>query len=492
VIVRSFGQLQAVRPSPRAFPSTPGYAPSMPWIDADDESYAAIYASQPNIRICVDFLARNISQLSIHAFRRVSDTDRVRLADHETIRWLTRPNPSKTEYRLIEDLMGDLGVYFNAYWLKIRYAEDGARAVGLVRLPPNEVTPEGGLLTSQFVWERNGRKMEFPTSEIIHVDGYNPLNPLKGLSPLETLAGLLTEEANAVENRQSYWKNAARYEGVIERPKDAPKWTPQQKQAWREQWQTRYAGAANAGIVPVLEDGMTFKQANFSARDSQYTESGKLRREVCAAAYHIPQTMVGILEHATLNNVNEQHKQLYQDTLGPWCTMITQELERQLLVESTDAENVYYEFNIAEKLKGSFEEQASALHTLVGRPIMTPNEGRARLNLPKDKTDPTADQIAPQQGGPADATANPQDGDPKKPLPPAKDDKAKAVVQATRARQLTRYAKFPVHERSVAFYEETDRWNRELARDLAPLVGDDVAVSLAVQHNADFFLELDR
>jgi Phage portal protein len=247
---------------------------------------------------------------------------------------------------------------------------------------------------------------------------------------------------------------------------------------------------------------MIFKPTAFSARDSQFTETGKLRREVCAAMYHIPQTMVGILEHATLNNVTDQHKQLYQDCLGPWCTMITKELARQVLVESTDQTDVYYEFNIAEKLKGSFEEQASALQMSVGRPLMTPNEGRARLNLPSIKDDPTADQLAPQQGGPSDATAQPQDGAAKDAPPapakpkvaaPAKPARAEvaSVLDVTRARQLARLARFPAAERSTVFFAEMDRYNRELATDLAPLVGAE-ATALAIQHNVSLFTELDR
>ena len=34
-------------------------------------------------------------------------------------------------------------------------------------------------------------------------------------------------------------------------------------------------------------------------------------------------------------------------------------------------------------MKGSFEQQATVLTTSVGVPVMTPNEGRARLNLPR-------------------------------------------------------------------------------------------------------------
>jgi HK97 family phage portal protein len=288
VIVQSFGQLQVVKPSLTAFPAAPGSAPAALWWEEDDDNYGQIYANDPNVRICVDFLARNIAQLNIHAYRRVSDTDRVRLVDHEVIRWLTHPNPATTMYRLIEDLMSDLGIYFNAYWLKVRYEDAGARAIGLLRVPPDEMEVYGGLLPTQFVWTRANSRMPFPPSEIVHFDGFNPLNPLKGLSPLKTLARLLREDDAASRNREAYWNNASRFEGVIERPKDAPKWTPAQKQSWREQWQGRYAGPANAGMIPVLEDGMTLKNASGSARDSQYVEGWKARRELYGSAHCHP------------------------------------------------------------------------------------------------------------------------------------------------------------------------------------------------------------
>src|SRR5690554_6984432 len=53
-------------------------------------------------------------------------------------------------------------------------------------------------------------------------------------------------------------------------------------------------------------------------RSSDLIEARKLTREEVAAAYYIPPPLVGILDHATFSNIREQHKQLYQDTLGPW------------------------------------------------------------------------------------------------------------------------------------------------------------------------------
>jgi len=96
---------------------------SLSMYDNFNYDYAALYRMQPNLRTCIDFLARNVAQLGLHVFRRVSDTDRERLTDHGAAKLLGQPLPpvmKVTTYRMIEALMSDLGIYFNAYWLKIR------------------------------------------------------------------------------------------------------------------------------------------------------------------------------------------------------------------------------------------------------------------------------------------------------------------------------------------------------------------------------------
>jgi HK97 family phage portal protein len=487
-IVQSFGTLQTTTTTSQYWPS----ATSVP-LYGETQAYATIYATQPNVRTCVDFLSRNIAQLGLHVFRRVSDTDRVRLADHDVANWLTKPNPATTRYRLMEGLMGDLGIYFNAYWLKLRLPG----RLGLVRLPPEQMTVDGGLLPSRFLWTINGQTKELPVDDVAYFNGYNPLNPLMGLSPLETLRRILAEEAAAAANREAYWRNAGRMDGVIEQTKDAANWDDTQKAKFRTQWQEFSAGGAKAGMTAVLPKGMQWKQASFSSRDSEYLASRKLSREECAAAYHIPLPMVGILDHATFSNIKEQHKQLYQDSLGPWLEMIAEVLEAQVLVESRDQENVYLEFNIAEKLKGSFEEQAAALHALVGRPIMTANEGRARLNLPAS-TDPSANELAAQQGGPAqpsqpiDGMVVPADGTADDSTPIA--GSVQHILHATRARQFGRLAKVPVADRAATFdYRARDRWNRELADDLAAAgLSSDEAKQLALHANGETYFQLER
>jgi HK97 family phage portal protein len=472
-VVRSFGALTALAdPTPTwASPTTS----SRLALYSLGQTYAEIYRTQPNVRICVDFLARNIAQLALHAFRRVSDTDRVRLADHQIVQWLARPNPSTTRYRLIEDLVCDLGLYFAAYWLKVRYVGgDGRQALGLVRLPPDQVTPqpEGGILPSFYQWTRRGQTREFPVSEVVRFTGYNPLNALEGLSPLETLRRILAEESAAGEHRAQYWMNAGRMEGVIEQAKDGPTFTREQQQGFREQWQEFSHGGSKAGMTALLPKGMTIRPWSFSPKDSEYIEGGKLRREVCAAAYHIPQPMVGILEHATFSNIREQHKHLYQDTLGPWLEMIVEELEAQVLPECEDTRDVYLDFNISAKLQGSLEERAVAIHMATRRAWRTVNEARALDNLPR-LDDPEFDRVAPQQGGPSDASAFGETS-------PVVDEGTTAIMtQAARQRRTARLEKAPIGRRVELFTRCVARWQRELTADLTPLVGDTRAALLA-------------
>jgi HK97 family phage portal protein len=380
-------------------------------------TYAKIYRTQPNVRICVDFLARNVAQLGIHAYKRVSDTDRQRLYGLDVIRWLNKPNPGTTRYRLIESLMSDLGIYFNAYWLKVRVPG----RLGFVRLPPEEVDVKGDLLPSAYVWTHDSKELTFAPSEIVHFNGYNPTNSKTGLSPMETLRQILAEEFAAVQFRRNLWKNAARRDGVIEVAPNGPQYGPEQLRAYREQWQEALTGPEGSGKTGLLPKGMTFKESQFSAKDSEYVTGSKLRREVCAAAYHIPQPMVGILEHATFSNIKEQHKHTYQDSLAPWLVMIVAEFDRQILDESEDdVEDVYFEFNINAKLAGSFEEQASSIQSLTGRPVMTGNEGRARLNLPRVEQ-PDMDRVAlPLNTGAGESDTNDKPGIKRTP-PPASD-----------------------------------------------------------------------
>lgn len=344
--------------------------------------YGALYRRQPQIRTVVSFLARNIAQLGLHTYRRVSDTDRERLTDHPLARILAAPGAKLTRYRLIERLVCDYAIYDAAFWVKVRL--DTGELLGVIPVPPPrmEVQGDNWLEPQQFVVHGSKGKLELAPDDVVHFHGYDPDDLRKGSSPIEALRSMLAEEFEATRSREQMWRNGGRMSGVLKRPADAPKWDPTSRARFGESWKAYTAGGGSAGGTPILEDGMEYEQIALDPSKAQYIEARKLTREEVAAAYHIPLPMVGILDHATFSNIREQHQQLYQDTLGPWLTMIQEEIALQLIPDLPDSDDVYVEFNLQEKLRGSFEEQASQLQTAVGAPWLLRNEARARMNLP--------------------------------------------------------------------------------------------------------------
>lgn len=440
--------------------------------------YATIWKTQPHVRTVVGFLARNIAQIGLHAFERTSDTDRRRLTDHPLAELIAKPNPRTTRYRLIDALVNDLGIFDVACWAKMK---SNGQPAGLLRLPPQQIEPLG----DSWAWPEGvkfkGTKgsVDLPADQIVLFRGYNPTDARWGVSPMETLRRVLAEEYQATLYREQLWKNGARFPGHIERPQNA-QWSPEARERFRGDWRGLYTGSGpGAGGTPVLEDGMTFKPGGITPAQAQYLETRKLTREEVAAAFHIPLPMVGILDHATFSNIKEQHQNLYQDTLGPWLEMIQQEIGLQLLPDFDDSGKVYVEFNLAEKMKGSFEEQATSLQTAVGAPWLTRNEARARQNLPQvDGGDDLVTPLNVLVGG----QSSPTDSAPKATQRGIKSDEATRNLRLIKARTTEQHSKklaellanfFARQSKAVLSaigaggdWWDAERWNKELSGDL--------------------------
>lgn len=351
-------------------------------LDGFGWSLGEIYRTQPAVRICVSFLANNIAHLKLKSYRRTDETPEM-LRDHPLPILLSKPNPRTSGFDLIHGTVADIAVYDTAYWLK-RYVGNSR---SLYRIPPAYVAPRGGnILTgpAYYVIQVAGAPRTITPDQIVDFSGYNVLDTRIGSSPLESLRAVLAEEVAASNHRAGFWKNAARRDGVIERPpvgpNGAPKWTDADRTRFRQDWQNRMSGSGNAGITPVLEDGMKWNPDSFSAKDSEFIAGREFAIDTVATVYNIPLAVLSRKGTATFASMQEFHKMLYVDTLGPWNARIEGTLWLQLLPDFGDPD-LYVEFNIEEKLQGDFEQQTNAFRASVQVPTWAVNEARAKQGL---------------------------------------------------------------------------------------------------------------
>jgi phage portal protein BeeE len=93
--------------------------------------------------------------------------------------------------------------------------------------------------------------------------------------------------------------------------------------------------------------------------------------------------LIGILDRATFSNIETQREMFYTESLGPPLVLLEQALNAQLVRGQLREDEVYVEFDFAGVLRGDRLKEVQALREAIDSSLMTPNEGRSTLNLPR-------------------------------------------------------------------------------------------------------------
>ena len=487
-------------------------------ISISSESYPAVegmtarrlYATQANLHAVVSFLSNSIAQLPLKVYTRKGETVRERDRDSVAAKLLWQPNSDQTAYELIEGLTTELFLMGMAV-LWVAPDADSASGYQLRIIPREWIESENGgtnyapdVLRVRTIG--GGSVVEIPRTEFVMFKMYNPGNPGGYQSPISALRQTLTEQVQADKFRTDVWRSSGRFNAYVTRPKDVQPWDDEQRKkfvtAFREAWGQ---GGENAGKMPLLEDGMEIKPYQFNAKEAQYAETKQLSREDVAAAYHINPGLIWHTNTQTYASAKDNARALYADCLGPTIQMLQQRINSFLLPMIGADPDVYVEFDLSEKLKGSFEERASILQSAVGGPYMTRNEARADNNLPPvEGGDELIVPLNVVEGGQASPQDTHMDEQKSLPIPevseivlPAKthpvgcscpDCKGDPIhIKATSGKdedeRMAEVLKsfFKRQARSVlpkigadSEWWDEDRWNAELADDLEPVM-DDIA-----------------
>ena len=460
-----------------------------------------LYASQDNLKAVVDFLAASIAQLPLNVYIRKDETDRERDRTSPAARLLWLPNSEQTEFEFVRALMTEYFVYGTVYVLVLPDKE--SRSGWQMWIVPSEwiisVKKKNAYAAQSItvIAGQSGDSVEIPREAFIQFRTYSPGNPGGYISPISALRQTLQEQIEAGNFRKDLWHSSGRLNAQIIRPANVAPWTPEQRKkfvdAFRESWGS---GGSKAGSIPLLEDGMEIKPFQTSFKESQWMESVKLSREACAAVYGVNPSLIWHTDTQTYASAKDNARALYNDCLGPVLQMLQQRINSFLLPMIGADPDTYVEFDLSEKLKGSFEERAAILQAAVGGPWMTRNEARADNNLPPvEGGDELIVPLNVIEGG----QSSPQDTHMDEHEPMAiEENGAPKIMSKSEAEKLRIKARstqeedekmagilrtFWKHQANVvlpklgakaAKWWDEERWNKELADDIEPLI-DEIA-----------------
>lgn len=347
-----------------------------------------LYQTQDNLQAVVNFLANSIAQLPLEVYVRDGETERRRDRDSKASKLLWRPNRDQTSFEFVRALMVEYFVFGSVYvWL----LPDADSESGFqLRIVPTEWLVTGPVKGHPYAPEKiricthsGGDAVDVPRSEFVQFRTYSAGSPGGYLSPISALRQSLTEQVEAGRFRRQLWKSSGRLNAQIIRPKDVAPWNEDQKRKFAEAFRQAWgSGGSKAGSIPILEDGMEIKPFSTSFKESEWSQSVVLTREAVAAAYGVNPSLIWHSNTQTYASARDNARALYAECLGPVIQMLQQRINAFLLPMVGADPNTYVEFDLTEKLKGSFEERAQIFQSAVGAPWMTRNEARAANNLP--------------------------------------------------------------------------------------------------------------
>lgn len=461
-----------------------------------------LFATQANLYSVVSFLGSSMGQLPLKVYERRGENVRVRDRESVAAKLLFKPNDDQTQSEFINALCIEYLLFGDALvWLLPDISDSGYQ----LRIIPSDWVVERTCITNYStakykVKTTTGGIIEIDSKNIIEFKEYAPGAPASHLSPISALKQTLIEQIQADKFRTKIWKSSGRMNAYISRPANVTPWTKETRDAWtkafREAWS---AGGSKEGAIPILEDGMTLNPYQFNSREAQFVEGKQLSREDVAAAYHVNPSLIWHTNTQTYASSKDNARALYAECLGPLIQTFQQRINAFLLPKiGVDSSKIYVEFDLEEKLKGSFEERASIIQSAVGGPWLTRDEARAEYNLPPLPDNVGKEVIVPLnvvtggQASPQDSVAdaykfiepckcgchNAKEVDNIEPTTETIDteptEKDTDIINEALEKFFKRQAKSVLPKLGVktadAPWWDKDRWDKELTDDLYPIV----------------------
>lgn len=392
----------SVRPAPWNLPISGGM------LTADAPSYGKYYnwwqlggsiASRSSqsamVEACIGAYSQTVAMCpGDHWRRRSVEEGRERVTTSSLSRLLRHPNAYQSISDFLLNATRSLYLDGNAYALALRNDRFEIDQLHLMdpRQSRPQVTPDGEVFyrlggnnvidyQQQRVFGSEPEQLMVPQRDVLHIrlhclERTTWPFPLVGDTPLTAALGDL-EQLNAIrDQQQQFYQNQARPSAVLTTDLVL---APEQVQALRDRWNEQAKGL-HAGGVPILTAGLKVQPwTQVVAKDAQTAEMKQMANEQIALVFRIPLAILG-LQPASGFSIEQLYGLWLASGLGFCINHIEEAFDRLFQLKGQPDE--YVEFDTDSLLRSARKDRIDALVRGVQGGIYSPNEARAREDMP--------------------------------------------------------------------------------------------------------------
>lgn len=339
---------------------------------------------------CMLIRCNAIAKLGIKVMKRQSDDEGSKVAyEHSLYKLLKlRPNPYITAHDFLWATEFQRLEYGNAFWvydldkngeIKALYLLDSTR----VQIIVDNTSILNNENAVYYIYnDPKVGEIIYRNDEIVHLKNF-AMSGIKGTSIKKFLIDTINNEKYSNEVLKEKYKNGLQDPIIVQ-------YTGDLNEAKQTKIQKKFAslgGAKNAGKVVPIPTDFKVDQLETKLVNSQFFQLQGLTTKRIANAFGVKGFQLNDMEKSTYNNIEQQNRAFYSDTLQNPLTTYEQEIDYKLFFE--DEKKIYYaEFNIDSMLRSDIETRYNAYSKAIGDGWKSRAEIRKLEGLPfKDNTD---------------------------------------------------------------------------------------------------------
>ena len=329
---------------------------------------SAVYAATNQISNAVAMLPINIVKY---------DFDEKQPIEHPLWKILNvAPEKCYNHYNSFKMATESVIIQGNGYFYIVR--DDNLNVLELRYINPDFVQPMP-MLDGSVKYIVQGFPAAVESSDMIHLFAHCD-EMHNGISLLKYAYKVLNSASNAEDTADKFYKGGAGLNGII---KATATLTKEQKAQIRESWSEAFS--TNGNGVAVLPQGLDYQPISVSPEDAQLLESRKFGIEEIARFFNISPIKLQVLGDVSYNSMESAELNFLYDTVAPYIQLFVEEFNRKLFKPS-EVGKIGVMFDYTSALQTNRKDLAEYYRTLITNGIMTVDEVRGQMGLPKLNT----------------------------------------------------------------------------------------------------------
>lgn len=342
---------------------------------------------------CLKMLSETLAKMPIKYYQK-TDKGIMEAEQTETSKLLTkRPNPFMTPtvfWNTVEmnrNHYGNAYVYMRKKFVRKKYGGE-VRVLELWVMQSNCVTivvDDAGIFAGVgrlwyvYTDPTSGRQYVFDTNEVMHFKTSFSFDGVTGIPVQQILQDTISGASASQKFMNNMYESGLTAKATLEYSGELD---PKAKENLREAFEQFGSGAQNVGRVLPVPIGMKLTPLDIKLTDSQFFELKKYTALQIAAAFGVKPNQINDYSKSSYANSELQQLSFYVDTELFVIKQYEEEINYKMLTEEEQDDGYYYKFNEKVLFRTDSKTQMSYLKEGVGGSIMTPNEGRRKLDLP--------------------------------------------------------------------------------------------------------------